>query len=70
MKRRYAFLGAVIAASAAPALAQAQPDPGKMFMINAVTPGVVSFSGEGTATFNNSNSNCSVRVNGSAQHPT
>jgi hypothetical protein len=36
---------------AAPALAQ---DPGKMFMINAVNPGVVSFSGEGTATFNNS----------------
>ncbi|MCP9880816.1 hypothetical protein KBY74_13315 [Cyanobium sp. A1C-AMD] len=32
------------------------PDPGKMFMINAVTPGVVSFSGEGTAQFNNSSS--------------
>jgi hypothetical protein len=57
---------------AAPALAQ---DPGKMFMINAVTPGVVSFSGEGTATFNNSSStsnafsvgsNTSFGVNASA----
>jgi hypothetical protein len=55
MKRRLAFLAAALAAtSAAPALAQ--QDPGKMFMINAVTPGVVSFSGEGTAQFNNSSS--------------
>jgi hypothetical protein len=45
---------ALAAASAAPALAQ--QDPGKMFMINAVTPGVVSFSGEGTAQFNNTSS--------------
>ena len=46
-----------------------------MFMINAVTPGVVSFSGEGTATFNNSSStsnafsvgsNTSFGVNASA----
>ena len=42
------------ATSAAPALAQ--QDPGKMFLINAVTPGVVSFSGEGTAQFNNTSS--------------
>jgi len=55
MKRRIAFLVAAMAATAtSPALAQ--QDPGKMFMINAVTPGVVSFSGEGTATFNNSSS--------------
>jgi len=54
MKKRLSFLVAAMAATvAAPALAQ---DPGKMFMINAVTPGVVSFSGEGTATFNNSSS--------------
>ena len=52
MKKRLSFLVAAMAATvAAPALAQ---DPGKMFMINAVNPGVVSFSGEGTATFNNS----------------
>jgi len=71
MKRRISFLAAVVAASAAsPAFA----DPGKMFMINAVTPGVVSFSGEGTAQFNNSSStannftvgsNTSFGVNGS-----
>lgn len=57
MKRRLSFVAAVFAATAtAPAFAQAMPDPGKMFMINAVTPGVVSFSGEGTAQFNNSSS--------------
>lgn len=57
MKRRLSFVAAVFAATAtAPALAQSMPDPGKMFMINAVTPGVVSFSGEGTAQFNNSSS--------------
>ena len=71
MKRRISFLAAVVAASAvSPAFA----DPGKMFMINAVTPGVVSFSGEGTAQFNNSSStannftvgsNTSFGVNGS-----
>jgi hypothetical protein len=55
MKRRLSFLAAALAATAtAPAFAQA--DPGKMFLINAVTPGVVSFSGEGTAQFNNSSS--------------
>jgi len=52
MKKRLSFLLAAMAATVAtPALAQ---DPGKMFMINATSPGVVSFSGEGTATFNNS----------------
>jgi len=59
MKRRLSFAVAVLAATAtAPAFAQsaAVPDPGKMFLINAVTPGVVSFSGEGTAQFNNSSS--------------
>lgn len=57
MKRRLSFVAAVLAATAtAPAFAQSMPDPGKMFMINAVTPGVVSFSGEGTAQFNNSSS--------------
>lgn len=57
MKRRLSFVAAVFAATAtAPALANSMPDPGKMFMINAVTPGVVSFSGEGTAQFNNSSS--------------
>lgn len=58
MKRRLSFAAAVLAATAtAPAFAQANmPDPGKMFLINAVTPGVVSFSGEGTAQFNNSSS--------------
>lgn len=55
MQRRLAFLVAAMAATAsAPAFAQG--DPGKMFMINAVTPGVVSFSGEGTAQFNNTSS--------------
>jgi hypothetical protein len=71
MKRRITFLAAVVAATAAsPALA----NPGKMFLINAVTPGVVSFSGEGTAQFNNSSatannftvgSNTNFGVNGS-----
>jgi len=59
MKRRLSFVAAVFAATAtAPAFANpaSMPDPGKMFMINAVTPGVVSFSGEGTAQFNNSSS--------------
>jgi hypothetical protein len=57
MKRRLTFAAAVLAATAtAPAFSQALPDPGKMFLINAVTPGVVSFSGEGTAQFNNSSS--------------
>lgn len=56
MKRAIFLAAAVAAASSAPALAQTAPDPGKMFMINAVTPGVVSFSGEGTAQFNNSSS--------------
>lgn len=56
--KRITFLVAAMAATAtAPALAQtAPPDPGRMFLINAVTPGVVSFSGEGTAQFNNSSS--------------
>jgi len=57
------------------AAAPANADPGKMFVINAVTPGVVSFSGEGTAQFNNSSttannfsvgSNTGFGVNGSA----
>ena len=71
MKRRYSFLAAVVAASAvSPAFA----DPGKMFVINATTPGTVTFSGEGTAQFNNSSStannftvgsNTSFGVNGS-----
>lgn len=56
--KRISFLVAAMAATAtAPALAQATPpDPGRMFLINSVTPGVVSFSGEGTAQFNNSSS--------------
>jgi len=55
--KRITFLVAAMAATAsAPVLAQQAPDPGKMFLINAVTPGVVSFSGEGTAQFNNSSS--------------
>ena len=55
--KRITFLVAAMAATAtAPALAQQAPDPGRMFLINAVTPGVVSFSGEGTAQFNNSSS--------------
>jgi len=52
MKRRMRFFNAAVAlgaAAAAPALAE----PSQMFMINAVSPGVVSFSGEGTAQFNN-----------------
>ena len=65
MKKRISFLAAVLAATAsAPAIAQG--DPGKMFMINAVTPGVVSFSGEGTAQFNNSNSTSNAFSVGSA----
>ena len=54
--KRISFIVAAMAATAtAPVLAQAAPpDPGRMFLINAVTPGVVSFSGEGTAQFNNS----------------
>lgn len=58
-------MAAVLAATAsAPAIAQG--DPGKMFMINAVTPGVVSFSGEGTAQFNNSSSTSNAFSVGSA----
>ena len=65
MKRRLSFLAAVVAATATtPALAQA--DPGKMFLINAVTPGVVSFSGEGTAQFNNSSSTANAFSVGSS----
>ncbi len=65
MKRRLpALLAALSAAIATPAFAQ--NDPGKMFMINAVTPGVVSFSGEGTAQFNNSNSTANNFSVGSA----
>jgi hypothetical protein len=57
MKNHLTFFAAVLAATVTtPALAQALPDPGKMFLINAVTPGVVSFSGEGTAQFNNASS--------------
>lgn len=56
MKRISFFVAAMAATAAAPALAQNAPDPGRMFLINAVTPGVVSFSGEGTAQFNNSSS--------------
>jgi hypothetical protein len=55
--KRISFIVAAMAATAAvPAMAQSVPDPGRMFLINAVTPGVVSFSGEGTAQFNNSSS--------------
>lgn len=65
MKRRLSFLVAAMAAtSAAPVCAQ--QDPGKMFMINAVTPGVVSFSGEGTAQFNNSSSTANAFSVGSS----
>lgn len=65
MKRRLPLLLAAISATVAtPALAQG--DPGKMFMINAVTPGVVSFSGEGTAQFNNSASTANSFSVGSA----
>ena len=71
MKRRISFLAAVVAASA---VSPASADPGKMFVINATTPGTVTFSGEGTAQFNNSSStannftvgsNTSFGVNGS-----
>lgn len=65
MKRRLpVLLAALSAAIATPAFAQ--NDPGKMFMINAVTPGVVSFSGEGTAQFNNSSSTANSFSVGSA----
>ena len=65
MKRRLPMLlAALSAAIATPAMAQG--DPGKMFMINAVTPGVVSFSGEGTAQFNNSSSTANSLSVGSA----
>jgi hypothetical protein len=65
MKRRLPMLlAALSAAIATPAMAQG--DPGKMFMINAVTPGVVSFSGEGTAQFNNSSSTANSFSVGSA----
>jgi hypothetical protein len=72
MRKRLSFLVAAMAVAAA---APANADPGKMFVINAVTPGVVSFSGEGTAQFNNSSStannfsvgsNTGFGVNGSA----
>ncbi len=33
-----------------------QSDPRKLFLINAAAPGVISFTGEGTAQFNNSSS--------------
>jgi len=69
MKRISFLLAALAAASATPALAQsAPPDPGKMFMINAVTPGVVSFSGEGTAQFNNSSSTSNAFSVGSSSN--
>jgi len=67
MKRRLSFLAAAIAVTTAgPAMAQAVTDPGKMFLINAVTPGVVSFSGEGTAQFNNSSSTANAFSVGSS----
>ena len=47
-------------------MAQSVPDPGKMFLINAVTPGVVTFSGEGTAQFNNSSSTANAFSVGSS----
>jgi len=57
MKRTSFIVAAMAATMSAPAMAQQAPaDPGRMFLINAVTPGVVSFSGEGTAQFNNSSS--------------
>ena len=67
MKRRILFLVAALSAAVTAPAVQAQAnDPGKMFMINAVTPGVVSFSGEGTAQFNNSNSTANSFSVGSA----
>jgi hypothetical protein len=65
MNRRISMVLAAIAASAVatPALAN---DPGKMFMINAVTPGVVSFSGEGTAQFNNASTTANAFSVGSS----
>jgi hypothetical protein len=65
MKRRLLFLVAALSAAATVPAAQAN-DPGKMFLINAVTPGVVSFSGEGTAQFNNSSSTANSFSVGSA----
>jgi len=65
MKRRLLFLVAALSAAVTVPAAQAN-DPGKMFMINAVTPGVVSFSGEGTAQFNNSSSTANSFSVGSA----
>ena len=65
MKRRTLFLAAALSAAVAAPAARAN-DPGKMFMINAVTPGVVSFSGEGTAQFNNSSSTANAFSVGSA----
>ena len=62
-------MAAVLAASSAISATQpasAQTEPGKMFMINAVTPGVVSFSGEGTAQFNNSSSTANAFSVGSS----
>ena len=67
MKRRLAFLIAAAATVgvSSPALAN---DPGKMFMINAVTPGVVSFSGEGTAQFNNASTTANAFSVGSSSN--
>jgi len=65
MKRRLSFLVAALAVTAS-TQALAQQDPGKMFVINAVTPGVVSFSGEGTAQFNNSSSTANAFSVGSS----
>jgi len=65
MKRRLLFLVAALSAAVTVPAAQAN-DPGKMFLINAITPGVVSFSGEGTAQFNNSSSTANSFSVGSA----
>ena len=51
-KRAYFILGAVAVATALPANA----DPGKMFLINAVTPGVISFLEKEQHTNNSNNS--------------
>lgn len=65
--KRISFLIAAMAATAtAPAVAQ--QDPGRMFMINAVTPGVVSYSGEGTAQFNNSSTTSNAFSVGSSSN--
>jgi len=68
MKRITFLVAAMAATSAAPAFAQSVPDPGRMFLINAVTPGVVSFSGEGTAQFNNSASTSNAFSVGSSSN--